>query len=130
MIITLWFSNAKVNVMAEKNNSKTIDVTTRKELIKKVKRAVLDVEPEAEVILYGFRARGDFNSDSDWDFLILVEGVVNSQRIDRIRHQLYEIEWKYGEVISSIIRERKEWDSALYRVMPLRQRIDQEGIKI
>lgn len=117
--------------MAEKNNSNIVDVTTsREDIIRQVKRTIHEVEPDAEVILYGSRARGDFESDSDWDFLILVDGTVDSQRIDRIRHRVYEIEWKCDEVISSIIRDKKEWDSPLYRAMPLRQRIEQEGIKI
>jgi uncharacterized protein len=61
-------------------------------LLKRVKQAVHEVEPEAEIILYGSRARDEAESESDWDFLILVDGHVNDARIDAIRHQLYEIE--------------------------------------
>ena len=58
--------------------------------------------PEAEIFLYGSRSRGDALSESDWDFLILVNGFISDERTDRIRHRLYEIEWESGEVISSI----------------------------
>ncbi|MBF0353000.1 MAG: nucleotidyltransferase domain-containing protein [SAR324 cluster bacterium] len=102
----------------------------QKELIQHVKQAIFEVEPNAEVILYGSRSRGDFNNDSDWDFLILVDRVVSDKQVDCIRHRLYEIEWQAGEVISSIIRSRQEWNSPLYQVMPLHQRIEQEGIKV
>lgn len=102
----------------------------REELIKEIKQAIVEIEPEAEVILYGSRSRGDFTEDSDWDFLILVKGTLNDQRIDQIRHQLYEIEWQGGEVISSIIRTRQEWDSPLYQAMPLHQRIEKEGNRV
>jgi predicted nucleotidyltransferase len=43
-------------------------------LLRKVKQAVGEVEPEAEIILYGSQARGDSNAQSDWDFLVLVDG--------------------------------------------------------
>jgi uncharacterized protein len=32
-------------------------------------------------------------SQSDWDFLILLNGVVDDERTDAIRHRLYEIDW-------------------------------------
>ena len=46
----------------------------REKLLKQVKQAVHEVEPDAGIILYGSRSRGDSVSDSDWDFLILVDG--------------------------------------------------------
>jgi uncharacterized protein len=42
-----------------------------KELLQKAKAAVKDLEPEAELYLFGYRARGDANTDSDWDFLLI-----------------------------------------------------------
>lgn len=95
-----------------------------------VKQAVQKFEPGAEIFLYGSRSRGDYNADSDWDFLILVDGVLNDERIDRIRHQLYELEWEYGEVISSIIRTRNQWNSPLFKAMPFYNNIERDGIRL
>lgn len=102
----------------------------RDELIDEIRQTVHEIEPEAEIILYGSRSRGDALSESDWDFLILVEGSASDERTDRIRHRLYEIEWDSGEVISSIVRSREEWDSALYKATPFHQRVQQEGIRL
>ncbi len=102
----------------------------RKELLDKVRQNILASEPDAKIILYGSRSRGDWQPDSDWDFLILLDGIVNDRRIDRIRHSLYETEWESGEVISSIVRNFSEWNSNLYQAMPFHQRIEQEGIYI
>jgi predicted nucleotidyltransferase len=88
------------------------------------------MEPEAEIILYGCRSRGDAFSESDWDFLILVNGLISDKRTDRIRHRLYEIEWESGEVISSILRNREEWHSDLYQAMPFYQRVRREGVRL
>ncbi len=102
----------------------------RDEFIRHVKDAVYDVEPEAEIILYGSRSRGDALPESDWDFLILVDGRITDERTDRIRHSLYEIEWRTGEVIASIVRSRKEWNSERYQAMPFHQRVQYEGVKL
>ncbi len=60
-------------------------------LLRKVKQAVGEVEPAAQIVLYGSQARGDSDAQSDWDFLILVDGRVTDDGVDRIRYQLYEI---------------------------------------
>ncbi len=60
----------------------------RSPLIEQVKQAILEIEPRAEIVLYGSRSRGDFGEESDWDFLVLVEGTVDDERIDNIRHRL------------------------------------------
>jgi len=102
----------------------------RDELIEQIRQAVYEVEPDSEIILYGSRSRGNALSESDWDFLILVDGPLSDERTDRIRHRLYEIEWESGEVISSIVRNREEWDSDLYQAIPFHQRVQQEGIRL
>jgi len=100
----------------------------RNELIKQVKKVVSEIEPDAEIILYGSRSRGDSSTESDWDLLILVDGFVDDERIDRIRYRLYEIEWNSGEVLSSIVRNRKEWHSPPYSAMPFYHKIENEGM--
>jgi hypothetical protein len=49
----------------------------REELLQRVRQAVRKVEPEADIILYGSHARGDAQAESDWDFLILLDGAVD-----------------------------------------------------
>lgn len=102
----------------------------KKKFLEQVKKAVQEIEADAEILLYGSRARGDSLDQSDWDFLILLNGKVDDKRTDRIRHRLYEIEWEFGEVISSIIRNKKQWNSMPYRSMPIHQIIDREGIAL
>jgi predicted nucleotidyltransferase len=100
------------------------------ELLELVKRAVREVETGAEIILYGSRARKDSDAQSDWDFLILLDGPVNDERIDKIRHRLYEIEWACDEVLCSIIISREKWNSPLYKSMPFHRNVEIEGVVI
>ncbi len=95
-----------------------------------IRRAVRAVEPGAEIVLYGSRARGDAGPDSDWDLLILVDGPVDGERKNAIRHRLYEVEWDSDEVLTSIIFSRQDWDSPLYRGMPFHLNVDRDGIPL
>jgi predicted nucleotidyltransferase len=100
----------------------------REALLEKVKWAICEMEPEAEIILYGSRAREESQAQSDWDFLVLVDGPVNDERTDKIRHRLYEIEWESDEVLCCIVRSREEWNSPLWKSMPFYQNVELEGI--
>ena len=97
-------------------------------LLKEVKRKVLEVTPEADIILYGSRARNTSVAGSDWDFLILIDGNPNILT-DKIRHKIYEIEWSTGEVLSSIVRTRKEWNSKRYKSLPFYKNILKDGVR-
>jgi predicted nucleotidyltransferase len=99
-------------------------------ILSKVKEAVLRLEPSAEVVLYGSRARDDFREYSDWDFLVLVDGPVDTVRTDRIRRMLFDIELDTDQIISSIIRSRQEWNSPRYSVVPLHKNVEREGIHL
>ena len=102
----------------------------RAELLERVKQAVHEVEPEADIVLYGSRARGEAHSESDWDFLIWLDGVVDDARTDAIRHRLYEVEWDCDEVLCSIVRSRKDWDSSLQQVTPFAKILREQGIRV
>ncbi len=97
-------------------------------LLQQIKELVCAIEPTAQIFLYGSRARNDASPDSDWDLLILVDGVVNPTRRDYIRHQIYEIEWETGEVICSIIRSYQEWNTPRFQQTPLSKSIAKEAI--
>lgn len=102
----------------------------RAELLERIKQAVHEVEPEADIILYGSRARGEAHAESDWDFLVLLDGVVDDARTDAIRHRLYDIEWDSGEVLCAIVRSRQEWDSAVHQMTPFAKMLRAQGIRM
>jgi len=102
--------------------------TSEQELLAKVKRSVLEVEPGADVILYGSRARGEAEADAEWDILVLLDGRADADRVARARHQVYQVEWETGEVLSTIVESRQEWDSPLSQGTPFRRNVDREGV--
>jgi predicted nucleotidyltransferase len=105
-------------------------VVQRAELLERVKQVVREVEPQADIVLYGSRARGEAHAESDWDFLILLDGEVDDARTDAIRHRLYEIEWDCDEVLCSIVRSRQDWDSSLQQATPFAKILREQGIRM
>ncbi len=93
-----------------------------------VKATVQDIAPGTEVILYGSRARGDARSDSDWDFLILVEGEVNHSLKRAVWKRLYEPELGTEAVIHSLITDNATWLKA--DLWPIKQEVRREGQKV
>jgi predicted nucleotidyltransferase len=90
--------------------------------------AIKSIDPSAEIILYGSRARGDAEPESDYDLLILTDGEVTLEREDIFRMQLFPIELETGAVLTVILTSRKDWSSSLYSAMPLYQNIKRDGV--
>ncbi len=102
----------------------------RQQIFSDILRSIHQTEHSAEIILYGSQARGDSTDESDWDLLILVDGLTDYRRTDRIRHSLYNVELKHGIILSSIIRSRDQWFTENHRISPLIQNIQKDGIGI
>ena len=100
------------------------------ELIERVKAAIGQVDPKAEALLHGSRARGQAGPESDWDLVILLSIPATEETKRAIRHRLYEIEWDTGEVISCVIHSRAQWDAAPLRTTPFRERVSREAVRI
>ena len=99
-------------------------------ILKVIKKEVLNFEPNSKIILYGSRVRGDFTYESDWDLLILLTKPVDFQRKLKLKHKLYEIEVETGEVISTIIHSVSEWESERNKITPFYQNVMNEGIEL
>lgn len=99
-------------------------------LTPRIKAAIQAIEPDATVILYGSRARGSAQADSDWDLLVLVDGVVDLSRKRAIRRALYDLEWETGEVITSAIKNREAWNAPRLRVSPFYQAVARDGVTL
>ena len=98
-------------------------------ILDRIKSVVRQVNPKAEVILYGSRARGDEHPDSDWDILILVDTKSDLDYEKVFRHALFDVELEFGEAFSITVHNKKEWRTKHW-MTPLYQNIYKEGLKI
>jgi|WetSurMetagenome_2_1015567.scaffolds.fasta_scaffold282862_2 uncharacterized protein len=97
-------------------------------LLSRCKELIQRVVPDAQVILYGSRARGDATEYSDYDILVLVNGTADIPVHEKIISSIFPLELDTGAVLTLIIYNRQQWDTPLYRAMPLHENIDSEGV--
>ena len=99
-------------------------------ILKLISSTIKSKDSNAEIILYGSRARGTAHSESDWDLLILLNRENVPRKIEQeFRHALIDIELETGEAFSTFVFSKKEWENK-YWVTPLYQSIKKEGVQI
>jgi predicted nucleotidyltransferase len=103
---------------------------TEKRLLERCRDIVLAIEPDAQIILYGSRAKGSSEPDSDYDILVLVDSFLTRKLEDRISFAIYDLEYEADAILSVHIYEKRFFQSPLGRVMPLFNNVRREGIRI
>ncbi len=98
--------------------------------LNELKERLLQSFPDAEIILYGSKARGDYEEFSDIDVLVLLKREINNSLEEKIFSLAFKIELKYDVVIGIIVYSKNFWNSDLGKAMPLHWNIDKEGIPI
>ncbi len=99
-------------------------------ILKQIKERVHRVNPSARIILFGSFARGDYRKDSDIDLLILVdEENISFHDKKEIMDPIYDLEFEIGQIISPIVRTKKEWEQK-YPLTPLYENIQREGVEL
>lgn len=98
-------------------------------IAKLIRNYINDIDPTADVILYGSRARGDERQDSDWDILILTNYTANLMTERKFRDKLYDLELETGEVFSVFVYSKKDWQTK-QKITPFYHNVTQEGVRI
>jgi predicted nucleotidyltransferase len=86
--------------------------------------------PIEEVIVFGSRARGDFEEDSDLDVLVVVTSASTLQVTDAIRNCAWEVGVNADRYVQSVILSRDEVENTPFRASLFMQTIREEGVRI
>jgi predicted nucleotidyltransferase len=81
-----------------------------------------------QTLFFMAHARGDANEYSDYDILIIVDGFVDMALEKRILDKIYPLEVETCQVLTFIVYSKQDWDSPLYKVMPLHKNVDRDGV--
>ena len=86
--------------------------------------------PVERVVLFGSKARGDGEPDSDFDLLIVTSLALDWRERARLVNALFDVELAYDVVLSPLVVERSEWHEGPFSVLPLRAEVDRDGIPL
>lgn len=88
-------------------------------------------EDLSKVILFGSYARGDYQSDSDVDVMVLVK--ISPEEIEKIEESVFDlafdIEMEHGIHISPIIKNEDQFEYWV-DVLPFYRNVRDEGVEI
>lgn len=99
-------------------------------VLERFKRSLLERDvPLHSVILFGSRARGDADPDSDYDVLVVVEQLNRSIQ-DAVSRCAWEVGFKECLLIVPVVVTKEEIEQTPFRSSLLMQAIREEGITI
>lgn len=83
-----------------------------------------------ELILYGSTARNRKEAESDLDVLVITSRPFPRLERHEITDAVFEVNLQYDTNISTLVVDRKSWDSGLFSVLPLHTEIVREGLRL
>jgi len=102
---------------------------TEKEAMLRLQSDISNVTGVTRVVLFGSRARGDFNGNSDYDILVVMDRM-DIQIKNEIIHVLHEIEMDYSIPLSPVIRTEAEYQKNSQMGSRFITNIENDGIII
>ena len=82
-----------------------------------------------KMVLYGSRARGDYNEESDTDIAIIIRGLSRELK-DRILSQVADIEFDYLRSLSTLVISEEDFNLLRNRERRIAFDIEREGITL
>ena len=83
-----------------------------------------------KIILFGSRARGDAQSDSDMDLLVILHNPPTEEAEDYILDCAWEAGIDHSVVIVPIVYSKEEWENGPERSSLLALAVQREGIAV
>ena len=84
--------------------------------------------PDTRVWLFGSRARGDAQDDSDFDMCIVMD-IMDKERNTAINDIAWEVAFDNGTVITTVRYTREEFETGPRSKSPLTKNILREGVR-
>ena len=87
-----------------------------------------DKLPVAQIILFGSKARGDDDEDSDIDLLLLTAHRFSWEERGRAVELLFPLQLDHDVVFGLVDISEDDWFRGVYQVMPLRDEVERDGV--
>lgn len=84
--------------------------------------------PVEEVILFGSKARGDDDAESDIDLLVLTSRPLSRAERHTVTDELFPLQLRHDVLLSVLIVPAPEWVSGVVSVLPIHDEIVEQGV--
>lgn len=83
--------------------------------------------PVTQVVLFGSKARGTDDPESDIDLLVITSRLLSWRERDSITDALFDLELSHDVVISTLVVFQDDWENGPWQVVPIRSDIERDG---
>ena len=83
-----------------------------------------------KLVLFGSRARGDADPESDLDVVVILSGQADPPARDYVSHCAWEAGFDHGLVIVPVTFGRTEWESGPERQSLFVRAVEAEGVPV
>ncbi len=107
---------------------KEISVAKRdRDAVAEASRILKEQFSNEQVILFGSKARGDDDEESDIDLLLITTRPLSWDERDRITDLLFDVEIAHGVVISTLDVAVTDWTTGIFTLLPIYGEISKDG---
>ena len=110
--------------------NETVLSSTQLDALSEIKEKVSRHFEVVDFFLYGSAARGDAEDESDLDLMILVSEPLSRSKRHEITDIVFDVNLRFETNFSTLVVDRKSWESGLISVLPFRDEIKREGIRL
>lgn len=96
--------------------------------IEEAVRVLRDRIPIERIVLFGSKALGTDDAESDIDLLVLTSRELEWKERGAITEALFEVEMAHGVVISPLIVPAAEWERGRFAVLPIHDLIESTAV--
>lgn len=100
------------------------------EIALKFKNLLRDKVKLHQAILFGSRARGDADPESDMDILVILDEEQTSSVRDIVSDCAWQVGFDSGLVVAPVVFSREEWENGPERSSLLAMAMREEGVSI
>jgi len=99
-------------------------------VLERFKQQVEKQFPESRLVLFGSRARGDANPESDMDVLVIINGPVGAHERASVSECAWEAGFEEGIIVVPITVSREEWEKGPLASSLLALAVSKEGVTV
>ncbi len=110
--------------------NETILSSMQSDALREIKARVTKRFHVVDFLLYGSAVRGEAEPESDLDLLIIISEPVARLKRHEITDIVFDVNLQFGTNFSTLVVDRNAWESGLISVLPLREEIMREGIRL